>query len=125
MKTFRENWIARVHPLYLGAFSFRKSDLLFSGASIGCLFTGIVLKSYDSTPNNNTVINQTVSITREIIAQKSCGVDFCLDKEKEKNLYSIVHFNNFSDGVITPPPRLEEETENLFGTTSVSLLWNS
>ena len=79
------------------------------------------MKSYKASPNNNTAINQTASILRETIVQKSCGVDFCLDKEKEKNLYSIVHFNNFSDGVITPPPRPEEENESLFGTTPVSI----
>ena len=111
--------------MLLGCLLVQKKRLTFSGVSIGCLFTGIVLKSYDSTPNNNTAINQTASVIKGIIVQKSCGVDFCLDKEKEKNLYSIVHFNNFSDGVITPPPRLEEETENLFGTTPVSFLWHS
>ena len=96
-----------------------KTTCVFSGASIGCLFTGIVLKSYEATPDNSTTINQTASILRETLVHKSCGVDFCLNKEKEENLYSIVHFNNFSVGAIPPSPRPEEETENLFGTTPV------
>ena len=102
-----------------------KRLVFFSGASIGCLFTGIVLKSYEANPDDNTATNQSASILRETIVQKSCGVDFCLNKEKEKNLYSIIHFNNFSVGAITPSPRPEEETENLFGTTPVSYIIDS
>ena len=101
-------------------YSLTQNGLLFSGASIGCLFTGIVLKNYEENPDDNTATNQTASVLRETIVQKSCGVDFCLNKEKEQNLYSIVHFNNFTVGAITQSPRPEEEPENLFGTTPVS-----
>ena len=82
-----------------------------------------MLKCYNKAADDTTTLNETAVLSlKKPTVPNSCGVDFCLNREKEKDLYSIVHFNNFSIGAIPPSPLPEKEVENLFGTTEVGTI---
>ena len=82
-----------------------------------------MLRNHDSNQNGDYFINETLpNDAVDINDADSCGINFCLNKEKEKDLYSIVHFNNFSTGLIPASVIPPEEKDNLFGTLPVSYI---